>query len=102
MKSFRMLGLLAASMLPAEGMADDTTTTTADTSAYHDEDEGNGGGVGLGLHASTLGYGAELNVTSDEDLVWRLDYDYYSDYSYTTTKEDIRYDAHLHLRNYGI
>lgn len=101
MKSFTMLGLLAALTLPAAAMADDTTTT-ADTSTYHDEDGDQGGGVGFGLHASTLGYGAELNFTGSEYLVWRLDYNYYSDYSYTTTKEDIRYDAHLHLKNYGV
>ncbi len=128
MKSFSVLGLLAALALPVAAAADDTTTTTypattttaypattTDTSTagaattttdiqptYHDEDDDNGGGVGIGLHASTLGYGAELNFTASQYLVWRLDYNYYSDYSYTTTKEDIKYDAHLHLKSYGI
>ena len=97
------LGLLAALMAPAAAWADDTTSsTTTDAPVYGnttlpDEE----GGPGFGVHASTLGYGAEFNFTVNPYLVVRFDYNYYNDYSYTTTKDQIDYDAHLHLENYG-
>jgi hypothetical protein len=98
--------LLAALALPALTWADATSssTTTADNDApvygnpTYPSDEG---GPGFGIHASTLGAGAEFNFTANPYLVVRFDYNYYNDYSYTTTKDQIDYDAHLHLENYG-
>jgi hypothetical protein len=90
MYRFAFLGLLAALSLPAVAWADDTTTS-------NDE----GGAIGFGVHASTLGYGPELNFTLNPYFVLRFDYNYYNDYSYTTTKDSIKYDANLHLNNYG-
>lgn len=91
MHRFSVLGLVAALMLPAMAWADDSTSITTDDQ----------GALGLGVHASTLGYGPELSFTVDPYLVLRFDYNYYDDYSYTTTKDSIQYDAHLHLNNYG-
>ncbi|HEY3645039.1 MAG TPA: hypothetical protein VGM16_06835 [Gammaproteobacteria bacterium] len=98
--------LLASLALPALAWADDTTSSTTTTNnnapvygnTTYPEDEG---GPGFGVHASTLGYGAEFNFTANPYLVVRFDYNYYNDYSYTTTKNQINYDAHLHLENYG-
>jgi hypothetical protein len=116
---FAMLGLVAALTLPAMAWADDTTTSSTTTTnpdgtvtttnsaapatTYDDasSSDDQGGAIGLGLHAGTLGYGPELNFTLNPYLVLRLDYNYYNDYSYTTTKDDIKYDAHLHLNDYG-
>jgi hypothetical protein len=101
-----MLGLAAALMLPAIARADDTTTSSTtttnnnETTSYSDSGD-EGGHIGISAHASTLGYGPELNFTLDPYLVLRFDYNYYNDYSYTTTKDQIKYDAHLHLNNYG-
>jgi hypothetical protein len=119
MYRFAMLGLVAALTLPAMAWADDTTSSTtttnpdgtvtttdntAPTTTYDNDTSSNddrGGAIGIGLHASTLGYGPELNFTVNPYLVLRFDYNYYNDYSYTTTKDSIKYDAHLHLNNYG-
>jgi hypothetical protein len=100
MHRFAMLGLIAALTLPAMAWGDDTTssTTTYDDGASN---AGGQGAVGIGVHVSSLGYGPELNFTVNPYLVLRFDYDYYNDYSYTTTKDDIKYDAHLHLNTYG-
>jgi len=103
MRSRQPLLLLAALALPALAWADDTTTTTEHnapvygntTYAYET------GGPGLGVHAGTLGLGAEFNFTANPYLVVRFDYNYYNDHSYNTTKDDINYDAHLHLESYG-
>lgn len=84
-----MLGLAAMLTLPAMAWADDAPAT---------DDQG---ALGIGVRASTLGYGPELNFTVNPYLVLRFDYNYYNDYSYTTTKDSIQYDAHLHLNNYG-
>jgi hypothetical protein len=99
MYRFAMLGLIAALMLPAIARADDTTSSTTTYNNSNDTDDS--GGIGISVHASTLGYGPELNFTVNPYLVLRFDYDYYNDYSYTTTKDQIKYDAHLHLNNYG-
>jgi hypothetical protein len=105
MKRISLL-LFAAIALPALAWADDATTSSTTTTndapvygntTYADE----AGGPGFGIHASTLGYGAEFNFTANPYLVVRFDYNYYNDYSYTTTKDQIKYDAHLHLENYG-
>jgi len=45
--------------------------------------------------------GRRGKVRMKMELVLRFDYNYYNDYSYTTTKDQIKYDAHLHLNNYG-
>ncbi|HSN18584.1 MAG TPA: hypothetical protein VLV87_10295 [Gammaproteobacteria bacterium] len=90
------MAIFVALALPASAWADTDYSTS--TTTYDDD---TGSGAGFGLHASTLGYGPELNVTLDPYLVVRFDYDYYNDYSYATTKDQIRYDAHLHLDNYG-
>jgi hypothetical protein len=97
--------LLTALALPALAWGDGTTSSTttnanapvSDNTAYPDEH----GGPGFGIHASTLGYGAEFNFTANPYLVARFDYNYYNDYHYTTTKDQIQYDAHLRLENYG-
>lgn len=91
MKAPLLIGMLAALALPAAASADDSTTTTSS----------NNSGIGVGVHASTLGYGPELGFTVNPYLVVRFDYSYDNDYSYTTTKDGIRYEAHLHLNNYG-
>lgn len=104
MKRISLL-LLSALAVPVLAWGDDTTTTSStndnapvySNTSYPDET----GGPGFGLHASTLGYGAEFNFTASRYLVVRFDYNYYNDYSYTTTKDQIQYDAHLHLENYG-
>ncbi len=117
MYRFAMLGLTAALMLPASAWADDTTTTSSTTTtnadgtvttnndtapaATYTNDDHQGGAIGVSVHASTLGYGPELNFTLNPYVVLRFDYNYYNDYSYTTTKDSIKYDAHLHLNNYG-
>lgn len=62
---------------------------------------GEGGGAGIEAHASTLGFGPEINFAASPDVVLRFDYNYYNNYSYRTTKEQILYDAHLHLKSYG-
>jgi|SRR6185312_738279 len=100
MYRFAIFGLAAALALPTAAWGDDTTssTTTYNNGPSNADDQG---AIGLGLHASTLGYGPELNFTINPYLVLRFDYDYYNDYSYTTTKDSIQYDAHLHLNNYG-
>jgi len=100
MYRFAMFGLVAALALPAVAWGDDTTssTTTYNDSASSSDQ---GGAIGISAHASTLGYGPELNFTLNPYLVLRFDYDYYNDYSYTITKDSIKYDAHLHLNNYG-
>lgn len=102
MKSIFLIGALAALTLPVAAWADDSSTTATTynngDSSYHDDA---GGGIGVSAHASTLGYGPELNFTLNPYLVLRFDYNYYNDYSYTTTKDQIKYDAHLHLNNYG-
>lgn len=100
MKATLLIGMLAALTLPAAVWADDSTTTTTSSSTYDNRDDSSGG-IGLGVHASTLGYGPELNYSVNPYLVLRFDYNYYSDYSYTTTKDSVRYDAHLRLNNYG-
>ena len=95
MRATLLIGMLAALALPAAAWADDSATTTT-----HNGDDSSGG-IGLGIHASTLGYGPELDFAVNPYLVVRVDYNYDNDYSYTTTKDGIRYDAHLHLNNYG-
>lgn len=105
MRLCRLLSLLPVLALPALAWGDDTTTSSTtntnapvygNTTFFEDE-----GGPGFGVHASTLGLGAEFNFTANPYLVVRFDYNYYNDYSYNTTKDDINYDAHLHLQNYG-
>ena len=105
MKDRYSLLLLVVLALPALAWGQDiTTSSTSNTDApvygntTFPEDEG---GPGFGVHASTLGLGAEFNFTANPYLVVRLDYNYYNDYSYATTKDQIDYDAHLHLKNYG-
>ena len=96
--------LLAALALPALAWGDDTTQSTAtNTNApvYGNTRFADEGGPGFGVHVSTLGLGAEFNFTANPYLVVRFDYNYYNDYSYDTTKDNINYDAHLHLKNYG-
>ena len=96
--------LLAALALPALAWADDTsssTTTNTNAPVYGNTTFADEGGPVFGVHASTLGLGAEFNFTANPYLVVRFDYNYYNDYSYDTTKDDVRYDAHLHLENYG-
>ncbi|HEY1992301.1 MAG TPA: hypothetical protein VGH71_07545 [Gammaproteobacteria bacterium] len=94
MKNILLMGMLAALALPAVAWADtDNSTSTTTDDAQHR--------LGFGIHASTLGLGPELNFTVNPYLVVRLDYNYYNDYSFDTTKDQVNYDAHLRLNNYG-
>jgi hypothetical protein len=98
--------LLAALALPAlawaDGTSSSTTTTDNDAPVYGNTTyPSDAGGLGFGVHASTLGAGAEFNFTANPYLAVRFDYNYYNDYSYATTKDQIDYQAHLHMENYG-
>lgn len=95
MKTISLIGLLAALISPAMAWADtdSSATSTTDDSGQHS--------WGFGVHANTLGLGGEVNFVVNPYLVVRADYNYYNDYSFTTTKDNIHYDAHLRLNNYG-
>lgn len=96
MRTILLIGLLATLTLPAAAWADidSTTTTTSST------DDGQHR-LGFGVHASTLGLGGEFNFVANPYVVVRVDYNYYNDYSFATTKDQVDYDAHLRLNNYG-
>lgn len=77
MKRIAFIGLLAALALPGVASASD---------------------FGLDAHASTLGFGAELNYTINSYFTTRVDFNRYN-YSYTGTKEQIDYNFNLHLKS---
>ena len=77
MKRIAIVGLLAALALPGVASASD---------------------FGLDAHASTLGFGAELNYTINSYFTTRVDFNRYN-YSYNGTKEQIAYNFNLHLKS---
>ena len=80
MKRFALLGMLAAFALPGAAYASD---------------------FGLDAHASTLGFGGELNYSINSFLTARVDFNRYN-HTYNTTKEQINYDFNLHLQTAGV
>lgn len=80
MKRFALLGMLVASALPGAAFASD---------------------FGVDAHASTLGFGGELNYTINSYFTARVDFNRYN-HTYNTTKEQIDYDFNLHLKTAGV
>ncbi|HEV2112131.1 MAG TPA: hypothetical protein VGT99_12310 [Gammaproteobacteria bacterium] len=80
MKRFALLGMLAACALPGAAYASD---------------------FGVDAHASTLGFGGELNYSINSFLTARVDFNRYN-HTYNTTKEQINYDFNLHLKTAGV
>lgn len=80
MKKSAWLGVLVLMLLPGAAFASD---------------------FGVDAHASTLGFGGELNYTINSYFTARVDFNRYN-HSYDTTKEQIDYDFNLHLKTSGI
>ena len=80
MKRLALLGMLAAFALPGAAYASD---------------------FGVDAHASTLGFGGELNYSINSFLTARVDFNRYN-HTYNTSKEQINYDFNLHLKTAGV
>ena len=80
MKRIRSLVLFAMLALPGAAFASD---------------------FGVDAHASTLGFGGELNYSLNSYFTARVDFNRYN-HSYNTTKEQIDYDFNLHLKTAGV
>ncbi len=80
MKRAALLGLMMLAALPGAAFASD---------------------FGVDAHASTLGFGGELNYSINSFLTARVDFNRYN-HTYNTTKEQIDYDFNLHLQTAGV
>lgn len=80
MKRVWSLGLLAAVLMPGAAFASD---------------------IGMDIHASTLGFGGELNYTLNSYFTVRGDFNRFN-HTYNTTKQQINYDFNLHLQTAGV
>lgn len=80
MKRSAWLGVLVLALLPGAAFASD---------------------FGVDAHASTLGFGGELNYTVNSFITARVDFNRYN-HTYNTTKEQINYDFNLHLKTAGV
>src|SRR5579859_631538 len=80
MKRSVCLGVIMLALLPGAAFASD---------------------FGVDAHASTLGFGGELNYSINSYFTARVDFNRYN-HTYNTMKEQINYDFNLHLKTAGV